>query len=193
MIIWVYIHFPTHLQLMSDWVAVSIQVEDQSLLLCDGAGVSGCTTHTQTIFHLHTLHRRRISVRYRTAHLTTYSSIQKLFLACSPRIWLEGYFSIRQVDNTCTMLLTWQVSIDLTICAFWQESIEPARLRITHTADSSMNSDTCGGAQSRDLMWRRGLKPEPYCAQCMQTLIMISLINILSRKERELSVLPRLV
>lgn len=49
--------------------------------------------------------------------------------------------------NTCTMLCTLQVSIDLTICAFWQESMEPARLRITHTADSSMNSDTCGGTQ----------------------------------------------
>lgn len=51
-------------------------------------------------------------------------------------------------DNTCINLFTWQVSIDLTICAFWQESMEPARLRITHTADSSMNSDTCGGAHS---------------------------------------------
>ena len=51
-------------------------------------------------------------------------------------------------DNTCIKLFTWQVSIDLTICAFWQESMEPARLRITHTADSSMNSDTCGGAHS---------------------------------------------
>jgi len=38
---------------MSDWVAVSVQVEDQGLLLCDGAGVSGRTTYTQTILHLH--------------------------------------------------------------------------------------------------------------------------------------------
>jgi len=27
--------------------------------------------------------------------------------------------------------------------------MEPARLRITHTADSSMNSDTCGGTETR--------------------------------------------
>lgn len=52
------------------------------------------------------------------------------------------------------MLCTWQVSIDLTICAFWQESIEPARLRITHTAESSMNSDTFRGAQSTGVKTR---------------------------------------
>lgn len=39
--------------------------------------------------------------------------------------------------------LTWHLRYDLTICAFWQDSMEPARLRITHTADSSMNNDTC--------------------------------------------------
>lgn len=47
-------------------------------------------------------------------------------------------------DVTGPRLSTWQVSMDLTICAFWQESIEPARLRMTQTADSSMKSDTCG-------------------------------------------------
>lgn len=46
--------YPTHLQLMSDWVTVSIQVEDQGLLLCDGAGVWGRATYTKTILHLHT-------------------------------------------------------------------------------------------------------------------------------------------
>lgn len=45
----------THLKLMSDRVAVSIKVEDQVLLLCDGAGVRGHATHTQTVLHLHTL------------------------------------------------------------------------------------------------------------------------------------------
>lgn len=136
---------PTHLQLMPDWVTVSVQVEDQRLLFRDGAGVSGRTTHTLTVLHLHTF---PYTEAWCEAHLKTYS---QLFLTRSMHLAEKGI----SADNTCIMLCTWQVSMDLTICAFWQESIEPARLRITHTADSSMNSDTCGGTQSHVLIWSR--------------------------------------
>lgn len=44
----------THLQLMSDWMTVSVQEEDQRGHLIDGAGMSGCAAHAQTVLHLHT-------------------------------------------------------------------------------------------------------------------------------------------
>lgn len=54
-----HVHFlwpspPPYLQLMPDRVAVSIQVQDQGVLLSDGAGVVGHTAHAQTALHLHT-------------------------------------------------------------------------------------------------------------------------------------------
>lgn len=143
---------PTHLQLMSEWVTVSIQVEDQGLLLIDGAGLSGRATHTQTILHLHTFPYRENWCDVLICTLKTYSSNLKLFLTRSPVHLARRAFQHEAEYNTCKMLCTWQVIIDLTICAFWQESIEPARLRITQTADSSMNSDTCGGEQSQGLV-----------------------------------------
>lgn len=44
----------THLQLMSDWVTVSVQKEDQRGHLIDGAGMGGCAAHAQTVLHLRT-------------------------------------------------------------------------------------------------------------------------------------------
>lgn len=46
---------PTYLQLMPDRVTVSVQVEDQGLLLLDGAGLGGCAAHTEAILHLSTV------------------------------------------------------------------------------------------------------------------------------------------
>lgn len=40
-------------------------------------------------------------------------------------------------------LTSWQSSRELTSWAFWQERMEPARLSITHTADSSMKNVIC--------------------------------------------------
>lgn len=60
----------------------------------------------------------------------------------------------RALHHLCPLLLTWHVSMDLTICAFWQESMDPARLKITHTADRSMKSDTWGERASS--LWFAG-------------------------------------
>lgn len=47
-------------------------------------------------------------------------------------------------------LTSWQSSRELTSWAFWQDRIEPARLSITHTADSSMKKVICHGRRGRD-------------------------------------------
>lgn len=128
--------YSTYLQLFSDWVAPIILVEDQLFLIC-GAGVCACTAHTQTIFHLNTLDWYKALIGRPKVDICSYSC--HVFHASKH----EG--RRRSLHNIAHC--TWQVSMDLTICAFWQDSIEPARLSITHTADSSINSDTCGDTQ----------------------------------------------
>ncbi len=96
---------------MSDCVTVSIQVEHQILLLFGGAGLSGCATHTLTVLHLHT----EDWCEALNCPLKTYS---QLFLARSLMHLARRAFQHEAEDNTCRILCTWQVSIDLTICAF---------------------------------------------------------------------------
>lgn len=137
----------TNLQLVSEWVTVGIQVQHQGLLLCDGAGLSGRATHTQTILHLYTF---PCTESWCEALNGTKTFLQpKAIPGTFPAHLARRTFQHEADYNTSKCLCTWQVSIDLTICAFWQESMEPARLRITQTADSSINSDTCGEAVSR--------------------------------------------